>query len=437
MLRRRSSGAAWALAAVLCAAGAAGAQAATSSPDQVRVFVDCSYFCDMDYMRTELTWVDYMRDRADAQVHVLVTRQGTGAGGALFTLEFIGLRQFAARADTLTYVSGPNDTSDVTRRGLTRLVKLGLAPYAARTGAAERLDVTYAAAGPVGAEGPPVVPSHDPWNYWTFRAGMSGSSSGESNQGSDRWSGNLSANRTTPVWKVELGTSGSYNESRFQYEIGGERRSTTSIRRSYSGNALVVRSLGPHLSAGVRSRVGTSTFGNTKLSVELAPAIEYNFVPYAESTRRSFVLQYAPGFQHADYREVTIYGQEVETRPVHTVGITYSTRQPWGSMNVGLNGSQYLHDSSKYNAGLSGSTDIRLFRGFSFNLGGMYSHVRDQLSLPRRDLTEEEVLLRQRQLATNYTYYVFGGISYRFGSIFSNIVNPRMRATSGGEIIFM
>jgi hypothetical protein len=119
------------------------------------------------------------------------------------------------------------------------------------------------------------------------------------------------------------------------------------------------------------------------------------------------------------------------------VGITYSTRQPWGSMNVGLNGSQYLHDSSKYNAGLSGSTDIRLFRGFSFNLGGMYSHVRDQLSLPRRDLTEEEVLLRQRQLATNYTYYVFGGISYRFGSIFSNIVNPRMRATSGGEIIFM
>jgi hypothetical protein len=35
------------------------------------------------------------------------------------------------------------------------------------------------------------------------------------------------------------------------------------------------------------------------------------------------------------------------------------------------------------------------------------------------------VLVNQRQLATSYRYYVFFGVSYTFGSIFSPIVNPR------------
>jgi hypothetical protein len=45
--------------------------------------------------------------------------------------------------------------------------------------------------------------------------------------------------------------------------------------------------------------------------------------------------------------------------------------------------------------------------------------------------------LRQRQLATNYNYFVYGGISYRFGSIFTNVVNPRMGGGSGGDVIIM
>jgi hypothetical protein len=210
-----------------------------------------------------------------------------------------------------------------------------------------------------------------------------------------------------------------------------------SITRSYGANSLVVRSLTPHLSAGMRVGASTSTFGNTLLSLSVLPAIEYNLVPYAESTRRSMTIQYAAGVRVADYREITIYDEERETRPIHTLTLNYNTRQPWGDVNLGINGSQYLHDASKYNAGFGGGTDLRLFRGFSLNLGGNYSWVRDQLALPRRDLTDEDVLLRQRQLATNYNYFVYGGISYRFGSIFNNIVNPRMGGGSSGTIIMM
>jgi hypothetical protein len=429
-----------AAALLLAALAPAGAEARQGTTDRLRVFIDCGW-CDMDFLRTEVTWVDYMRDRADAQVHVMVSRQTTGGGGGLFTLEFIGLRQFAGQVDTLSYTSGPNDSQDTRRRGLAQVIKLGLVPFAARTGVADRLNVTFAqppapGAVPPGAGGPAAAGAaeapHDPWNFWTFRVGMNGNSNGESNQGFDNISGNLTANRTTADWKINLGTNGNYNESRFEYVVQGQEVKTKSIRRNYGMNGLVVRSVTPHLSLGMRANANTSTFGNTRLSVSVMPAVEYNIVPYAESTRRSFTIQYSGGVRHADYREVTLFDLEEETRPMHSLSANYTTRQAWGNVNLGLNGSQYLHDRSKYNAGFGGSTDLRLFRGLSFNVGGNYSRVRDQLHLPRRNLTEQEILTRQRAIATAYNYFIFGGISYRFGSIFSNVVNPRMGPGGGG-----
>src|SRR5207253_3154546 len=50
-----------------------------------RVFLDCQ-FCDFDYIRTEITFVNYVRDRKEAQVHILITTQPTGSGGDEYTL---------------------------------------------------------------------------------------------------------------------------------------------------------------------------------------------------------------------------------------------------------------------------------------------------------------------------------------------------------------
>jgi hypothetical protein len=423
---------------MLVASSTVRGQVSEPPAEQLRVFVDCSFFCDMDFLRTDLTWIDYMRDRADAQVHVLVIRQPTAGGGGRFTLEYIGLRQFTGQADTLTFTTSPNDSQDVIRRELSRVIKLGLVPFATKTAVAPQLNVTFATPAVAAGEATTAAAAvRDPWNFWTFRVAMNGNSSGESQQGFDYLSGSITANRTTENWKINLNTNGNYNESRFEYTIDDELRKTKSIRRNYGANALIVKSITPHLSAGMRTSASTSTFGNTRLTFSLSPAIEYNLLPYSQSTRRSFTIQYAPGFRYADYREITIFGQEQESRPIHALSIGYTARQPWGSLNIGINGNQFLHDTQKYNAGFGGSTDLRLFRGLAFNIGGNFSHVRDQLSLPRRDLTEGEVLLRQRQLATSYSYFVYGGISYRFGSIFNNVVNPRMGGGSGGEMIIM
>lgn len=407
----------------------AAAQQPTSAP--LRVFIDCSWYCDMDYMRTELDWIDHMRDRADADVHVLVTEQSTGGGGSEFTLNFIGLRAFAGRTDTLRYLASSEETDDLIRRGLTRTIELGLVPFAARTPSARHLDVRRLA---VQAGDSVLASRDDPWNFWTFRVGVNGWSDGESDRSSYRVGGNLSANRTTEQWKLTFGVNGSYNEQKFT--ITSLDTTILSINRSTSLSSLVTRSLGPHISAGLRSSASTSTFGNTSLSWSVRPAVEYNVFHYAESTRRMLTVEYSAGVRAFDYREETIYDEVEELLPVHELGVSYNTQQPWGSINMGVSGSQYLHDTGFYSIDVGGGvSDIRLFKGFSLSVFGNYSMVRDQLSLPRAGATPEEVLLRQKEIATDYRYYVNFGISYRFGSIFNNVVNPRMGGGSG--VIYM
>ena len=77
-----------------CFPGSAAGQEA--NPEALRVFLDCAV-CDFDYLRTEMTYVNYVRDRQDAEVHVLVTTEPTGGGGTAYTIDFIGLRQFAGK----------------------------------------------------------------------------------------------------------------------------------------------------------------------------------------------------------------------------------------------------------------------------------------------------------------------------------------------------
>ena len=70
--------------------------------------------------------------------------------------------------------------------------------------------------------------------------------------------------------------------------------------------------------------------------------------------------------------------------------------------------------------------EYRLFRGLDLEISGSFSRIKDQFYLPAEDLTPEEILLRRRQRETDYRFDVGIGFSYRFGSKFANIVNPRM-----------
>jgi len=86
----------------------------------ITVFLDCDHRCDSEYIRQEIDFVNYMRDRNDAQVHLLITQQQTGSG-RIYTLNFIGRQEFAALSDTLYFSTSDTDTDDERRAGMARV----------------------------------------------------------------------------------------------------------------------------------------------------------------------------------------------------------------------------------------------------------------------------------------------------------------------------
>jgi len=94
----------------------------------LKVFFDCP-FCDEDHIRREVSFVNYVRDRKEAQVHVMITLQGTGSGGREYSFLFIGQKEFESQNDTLLYTAKPDETSEEIREGQIHTLKLGLMRY--------------------------------------------------------------------------------------------------------------------------------------------------------------------------------------------------------------------------------------------------------------------------------------------------------------------
>lgn len=417
------------VAAFLVASTAAQAQetrqAQTEQGPALKVFLDCPPFiCDFDHFRREVAFVDYMRDRQDADLHVLVTTQGTGGGGREHQLHFIGLRQFAGRSDTVFYTSRQTDTDDETRAALTRVFQMGLMRYVLETPAARDIAITYRG----GLQPRPAVPQDDPWNLWVFRVRVGGEVEGETRQSSYSANGSVSASRVTEDWKLNFRANGRYTRDRFELSDGEEVISTT---KNYEFEALVVKSLGPHWSIGMRPSVSQSTRFNQDIALRAGPAFEYSLYPYSESTRRQITFLYTIGVAAFDYEELTLFDRLSEVTGQQRFEISADFEQPWGSINGSIEWSNFLSDFAKHRIEFRSRFDIRIFRGLSLDLRGSVARVKDQIYLPREDISDEDILLERRQLGTDWEFNTNIGLSFTFGSIFNNIVNPRMQEERG------
>lgn len=386
----------------------------------LKVFLDCQYECDTEFIRKELTFVDHVRDSQSADVHALVTTDSTGGGGLTWKIEMIGQGRFAGHDETVTFTTAQTDSDDTRRRALLRWLKLGLATHAAVALGQPDLDVTHT----VQKAGDAAVAQRDPWDAWVFSLNTNGNFSGEASSSNSSVRFNTTASRVTADWKFSI--NGNWNRNRSTFEVS-DTETVKSLTSSWNTSALAVKSLGPKWSAAVRLAVNGSTFSNYDHNARLMGGMEYDFFPYAESTRRSLTVSYLVGFAHYDFKEVTIFDRLTDSGLEHSLVASLGLRQPWGSAGLQSTFAQHLDELSRNRFNVYGDADVRLFKGFSFNVYGEYSRIRDQINLRKGEALEEEVLLRQRQLATGYQYFVGFGVTYRFGSIFNNVVNPRFR----------
>ena len=88
----------------------------------ISVFIDCR--CDIDHIRREIPYVNYVRDVKLADVYIHETRQSSASGGSMYTYTFQGQNKYRGMSDTLTYSRNPDEVQDQTRAGRTQIIEL-------------------------------------------------------------------------------------------------------------------------------------------------------------------------------------------------------------------------------------------------------------------------------------------------------------------------
>ena len=392
----------------------------TNQGARLRVFIDCSgeQRCYDDYLRETVQIVEYVRDRADADVHVLITVAATASRGSEYTLSFLGQNQLATTTRTLRVITESTDTEDITRRRLASALTLGLLGFL--TGDEVPRDLSVEA--DLEGAAPPTVEAADPWNRWIFSINGSGEFEAEESTEESEWSLTIGADRVTPDWKLSVGAE--YNQTGETFDLEDDERLSVETQ-SRRINGLIVRSAGEHWSYGGRSQIGSSTFDNLKVDFQAAPAVEWNYFPYSMYTRRQLRLQYAIGVNYRRYYEETLYGKLEETRRSQEVSGAYEQRETWGTLVGRVEFSNFFPGLGTNRFTVDAEANVRIVRGLSLSLEVSASRIRDQLSLPKRDATPEEVLLRLRQLSSGFETRLQIGFTYQFGSRFASIVNPR------------
>ncbi len=378
-----------------------------------KIFLDCRR-CDFDYVRTHVNFVNYVRDRNEAQVHVLVTTEKNGSGGREYTFVFIGQKEFSGMNDTLKLNTNKIHTRDEIRSMVVQKLKMGLARYAAKTPISDMMEITL-------QMNPQKETVRDAWNFWVFNIDTDTDLNGEESRTRISLGGSISADRVTPETKTHLTVVSKYRENRYSIN-NGIYKSVTRTQRFFG---MFVKSITEHWSVGGFTSANSSVYSNIKLGIGFAPAIEYNYFPYSESTRRELRFLYLIGFAKNKYYEKTIYNKWSEKLFKQELSATFEIKEKWGSISTTLRGSHYFHDFAKNKLQFNTYLSLRLFEGLSLRVRGRISRIHDQLSLSSEGASEEEILLHRKELATQYDYSISFGFRYTFGSIYSNVVNPR------------
>jgi hypothetical protein len=350
-----------------------------------------------------------------SNLYIKLSHQRTGTGGTEYTMTFTGKKEFEALNDTIKYISNVTDSRRTTEEGIVRNFKLGLLTYIKETPMCEFIDINYTGISEKIRE------IDDKWNHWVFSISTTGEIEKEETKEIYKFNLRLSASRVTEELKINSYFDGDYNLKKY---ITDEEK-YTGIRRSGFFRIRIVKSLGDHLSAGFIGSVNSKSYNNIRLSYNFAPAFEYNFYPYHEYTSRQFTFLYRIGLENTTYMEETIFGKKKETLYYQAIDIDYDIEREWGYTDFYLEGRNYLHNFKKNRFTGGFRFSVRLFGGLSLSGNARISAIRDQLYLSAEGATKEEILLEQKALSTQYRIESEIGISYTFGSIFENIVNPR------------
>jgi hypothetical protein len=389
----------------------------TTKVEKIKIFLDCDD-CDFVFFRNNLQFVDFVRDARLSDVHVMVVEQRTAGRGTEYRLNFIGQNQFEDINFQLKTVSSANETDVMVWDRLMKKLKTGLMPFITESNAYNNVEISYIAS---------VVDSlsiitTDPWNFWVFRMQVGADIDMEERQGEFAFESAFDADRITEKFKFRSEISYEINVENFE----DDDKTITSRREEAEVETEFVFSLNPRWSVGLFTEAYMSTFLNYDFAHEFSGAVEYNIFPWDVSDKKIFTLAYHLNSNYFQYNEKTIFGKTREWVPSQSVRLQLVLRQPWGEISNTIQGSNFFHDFSKNRISIDTDFSVQVARGLFIYTNIYFNIINDQIYLPAGNASLEEILLRQRQLATGYSFWGRAGIRYTFGSFYNNIVNQRL-----------
>lgn len=389
-------------------------QSYAQNKESLKVFLDCRY-CDITYIKQNLNQVEFVRDKSFADVYLFFRRQSDGSGGHAYEVEFIGQNKFSHISYKSNFTTKPNSTNSEVRDIRLEKIKIGLVRFWIENGDQDNISIQVKK-----REGVDTI-EKDPWNKWVFNLSVNGSLSGQETSSRESLRTSIGIRKVTEKNKLYIMANMNNNKSTFEYD----ESSIVSHQKSSSIRVYDVISISNKFSIGMFSSIGKSTYNNKAFYLSIKPAAEYNLFPYEEYSKKQIRLSYSVGIINNDYFEKTIFGKEKEFLWEHNLSLAGGVNQTWGSINGEIVYQSYLHNLSLNAFIFNTNLNIRLFKGLSFSVRGNYRIVNNQINLAARDLSLEELLLRQQQVKSTYSYSLSLGLSYSFGSIYNTVVNPR------------
>ena len=285
---------------------------------------------DFDYLRREVTFVDYVRDREQSDIFLFVTRRRSGSIGREYTMIFNGRGIFEGINDTLLYYTRGIDSNDEERTGFVRTMKRGLFPYINKTRLAKNIDINY---NELYVSNETDSKVDDPWDYWVFRIELQGWINGESQREGYSLKSAFNAERITDDWKLKFSSSIGYQQDEYSFE---DEKIFNISRNKFLGTEII-KSAGDHFGIGLFSYYYSSTYKNIDHQLAFYPGAEYSFYPYSESSHQKITIAYRVGYDWNYYIEETIFNKWKEALVKQRMDFGLEFKEQWGEINLDIN----------------------------------------------------------------------------------------------------
>ena len=383
-----------------------------SQNSKIKAYIDCR--CDETYLKQETSFLEYVRDQDLADIEIFIRDERNPTGSRSFEIKIDGNNEYEKISSSSVAVGYVNDTSSTLRDKLLNKLKLALVPF---------LDLAnYDLNINVDPSFKDLTVYDDKWKNWVFELSGSYNNDKEESRQTNRYEIEFEIDKLTEDWRI--GAEIRRNESNRKFFSNDN--TYKSNRKTTSLNGRVVRSITDHFSAGLFFGVFQNTYENIDLNRYIAPAIEYSFYPYKDVLSKEITLAYRIGTGKRNYIEKTIYGYEKQKLSSQTLSLNIRFRQKWGNISSYLNATQFLNDGTKKRFSLRSNLDIRIYEGLAVRFSGNINLIREQYSLAAGNTSIEDLLLQQREIATDYRTNFSIGLSYTFGSIYNSIINTRL-----------